>query len=123
MTQPTPGPWTVHDDNGRWNIYGPDNYKIHDSFNAGVCGPEIADANRRLIETAPDFLAACRGSDPHGVNPLNSLHVLLHEYVAMRERLDDDDEGYVLGQDGLLAECRGLLAALTAAVKKAEGGA
>ena len=60
MAKHTEGPWSVICREGEWLIYGADNFKIHDTFNAAVNGMEIVEANARLIACAPHLLEVCK---------------------------------------------------------------
>ncbi len=57
--QHTPGPWYVRpDDPYPWVVYAEPSLTICDVRNAG---PQISEANARLIAAAPELLAVLRG--------------------------------------------------------------
>ena len=54
----TPGPWHCVCDDGYWYIYGSNDFQIDNTFNSTQ--PKTVEANRTLIESAPDLLEACK---------------------------------------------------------------
>lgn len=123
-TGPTPGPWTLLAENEMTIVVASAEPRIDGKAFGIAIIPHHEGANRiswatkeanaRLIESAPDFLAACTPGR------LSSLAYILHRYDALNIRLGGresktDKEARAAAED--------LLTALRAAVARVSGRA